>query len=100
LIEEQEKTSKLFEIRSPDIKAVRTLEDSQKIEVSVSDIERVFPPSPRKESQQREVTMSRENENQNGKITTEMKLTENKARKMIKKKAKIEKLQKILEGSS
>jgi hypothetical protein len=56
--------------------------------------------NPRKESQQREVTMSKENKNQNGKRTTETKLTGKKARNLSKKKAKIEKLQQVPEGTS
>jgi hypothetical protein len=44
--------------------------------------------------------MSKENKNQNGKRITETKLTGKKARKLSKKKAKIEKLQKIPEGTS
>jgi hypothetical protein len=63
LIEEQENKSKLFDTRSPHVKAARTLEDSQKIEVSISDIEEVFPLSLRRESHQCEVTMSKENKN-------------------------------------
>jgi hypothetical protein len=43
--------------------------------------------------------MPKENRNQNRKRTTEMKLTGKKARKLSKKKAKIEKLQHILEGT-
>jgi hypothetical protein len=100
LIEEQENKSKLFDTRSPDVKTARALEDSQKIEVSVSDIEEVLPLSLRRESQQREVTMSKENKNQNGKRITEMKLTGKKARKLSKKRAKIDRLQNIPEGTS
>jgi hypothetical protein len=92
-IEEQKNRSKLFDTRSPDVKATTTLEDLRKIEVSVSDIEEVFPLSLRREYQQREVTMSKENKNQNGKRTTETNLTGKKARKLSKKKAKIERLQ-------
>jgi len=44
--------------------------------------------------------MSKENKNQNGKRITKTKLTGKKARKLSKKKAKIEKLQKIPEGTS
>jgi hypothetical protein len=44
--------------------------------------------------------MSKEDKNQNGKRNTETKLTGKKARKLSKKMAKIEKLQKILEGTS
>jgi hypothetical protein len=39
------------------------------------------------------VPMPKENKNQNGKITTEMKLMGKKARKMSKNKSKIERLQ-------
>ena len=51
MIEEQENRSKLFDTRSPDVKAARTLEDSHKIEVYVSDIEEVLPLNPRREPQ-------------------------------------------------
>jgi hypothetical protein len=60
----------------------------------------VIPLSPRKEPQQRVVTTIKEDKNQNGKIHTESKLTGKKARNLNKKKAKIEKLQKIPEGTS
>jgi secreted PhoX family phosphatase len=53
-----------------------------------------------KESQQREVTMPKEDKNQNGKRNTEMKITGKKARKLSKKREKIEKLQKVPEGTS
>jgi hypothetical protein len=46
------------------------------------------------------VTMSKENKNQNGKRITEMKLTGKKARKLSKKRAKIDRLQNILKGTS
>jgi hypothetical protein len=92
LIEEQENKSKLFDTRSPDVKVARTLEDSQNIEVSISDIEEVLPLNSRKESQQHEVPIPKENKNQNGKRTTEIKLMGKKARKLSKKKAKIERL--------
>jgi oligoribonuclease NrnB/cAMP/cGMP phosphodiesterase (DHH superfamily) len=100
LIEEQENKSNISGTRSPDVKVARALEDSQKIKVYVSDIEEVLPLSLRRESQQREVTMFKENKNQNGKRITEMKLTGNKDRKLSKKRAKIDKLQKIPEGAS
>jgi hypothetical protein len=54
----------------------------------------------RKESQQREVTMPNADKNQNGKRNTETKLTGKKARKISKKRDKIKKLQKVLEGTS
>jgi hypothetical protein len=57
------------------------------------DREEVFPLNPGKYHQQHEVTMPREDKNQNGKRNTETKITGKKARKLSKKKAKIEKLQ-------
>jgi len=56
--------------------------------------------NPKKEPQQCEVTISKENRNQNGKITTETKLTGKKDRKLSRKRAKIDTLQKVLEGTS
>jgi hypothetical protein len=96
LIEEQENKSNLLDTRSPYVKTARALEDSQKIEVSVSDIEEVLPLSLRREYKQCEVTFSL---NQNGK-RTEMKLTGKKARKLGKKNSKIEKLQQVPKGTS
>jgi hypothetical protein len=49
-----------------------------------------------KESQQCEVTMPKEDKNQNGKRNTETKITGKKARKLSKKR---EKLQNVLEGT-
>jgi hypothetical protein len=51
----------------------------------------------KKESQHCEVTMPREEKNQNEKMMTETKLTRKKARKLMKKKAKLEKLQNVPE---
>ena len=56
LIEEQENRSKLFNTRDPDVEDAKTLEDSQKTEVPISDKEEVLPLSSRRESQQCEVT--------------------------------------------
>jgi hypothetical protein len=53
-----------------------------------------------KESQQREVTMLKGDKNQNGKRNTETKITGKKARKLSKKREKIEKLQNVPEGTS
>jgi hypothetical protein len=100
LIEEQTNKSKLFNTRDLDVEVARTLEDPQKIEVPISDKEEVSPSNLRKESQQREVTMPNTDKNQNGKRNTKMKLTGKKARKLSKKRAKIEKLEKVLEGTS
>jgi hypothetical protein len=44
--------------------------------------------------------VSKEDKNQNGKRNTKVKLTGNKARKLSKKRDKIEKLQKDPEGTS
>jgi hypothetical protein len=46
------------------------------------------------------VTMSKENKNQNGKRITETKLTGKNTRKLSKKRANIDRLQKIIEGAS
>jgi hypothetical protein len=56
--------------------------------------------NPRREPQQCEVTMPKENKNQNEKITTETKFTEKKARKLSKKRDNINMLQRVLEGTS
>jgi hypothetical protein len=100
LIEEQENNSKLFNTRGPDVEAARTLEDSQKTEVHAPYKEEVLPLNPRKESQQHSVTMSKEDMNQTGKRNTKTKLTRKKARKLSKKRAKIQKFQKVPEGIS
>jgi hypothetical protein len=92
LIKEHENRSKLFEIRDLDFKFVRTPEDLQKIAVPIPDIDEVLPLISRKESQQRKVTSPQEDKNHNGKMNSEMKLTRKKARKLSKKRAKIEKL--------
>jgi hypothetical protein len=100
LIEEQENRLKLYHTRNPDVKIIRTPEDSQKTEVSISDKDEMLYLNPKKEHQQHEVTISKENKSQNGKRTTERKLTGKKARKLSKKKAKIEKLQEIPDRTS
>jgi hypothetical protein len=99
LIEEQENRSKLLNTRGPDVKVARELEDSQKTEVPIPGEEEVLPMNHRKEFQQCKVTTSKEDKNQNGKRHTEMKLTGKKARNLSKKRDKIEKLQKVLEGT-
>jgi hypothetical protein len=48
LIEEKENRSKLLNTRDPDVEAARTLEDSQKTEVPISDKEEVLILNPRK----------------------------------------------------
>ena len=91
-IEEQENQAKLFKTRDLDVAVGRTLEYPQKTKVPIPDTDEVLPLISRKESQQRKVAMPKEDKNQNGKRNFEMKLTEMKARKLSKKRAKIEKL--------
>jgi hypothetical protein len=79
LIEEQQNQAKLFKTRDLDVEVGRTLEDPQKTEVPIPDTDEVLPLISRKESQQREVTLPKEDKNQNGKRNTEMKLTGKKA---------------------
>jgi hypothetical protein len=100
LIEEHKNRAKLSNTKDPDVEVARTLEDPQKIEVLIPDKEEVSPLNLRKESQQREVTMPKEDKNHNGKRNTKMKLTGKKARKLSKKRAKIDKLEKLPEGTS
>jgi hypothetical protein len=100
LIEEQENRLKLFRTRNLDVEVERTQEDSQKSGAPTPDREEVLLSNPMKESQQREVTMPKGDKNQNGKRNTKMKITGKKARKLSKKRAKIEKLQKVPEGTS
>jgi hypothetical protein len=95
LIEEQENRLKPYDTRSPDVEAKAT----PKAEISTPDKEEVIYLNPKRESHQHEVTMSKENKNQNGKRIIETKLSGKKARKLSNKKAKIEKLQKISEGT-
>jgi hypothetical protein len=53
-----------------------------------------------KESHQHEVTMLSTDETQNGKRNIEMQITGKKARKLSKKRAKLEKLQEVPKGTS
>jgi hypothetical protein len=78
----------------------RTQEDLQKTEVAIPDIDEVLPLISKKESQQREVTLPKEDKNKNGKMNSETKLIRKKARKLSETRAKIEKLQKVPEGTS
>jgi hypothetical protein len=92
LIAEQENRSKLFNTIGPYVKASRTLEDLEKTRVLIPDKEELSPLNLRKEFQQHEVTMLKEDKNQNGKRHTETKLTRKKARNLSKKRDKIENL--------
>ena len=100
LIEERENRSKLFKTRNLDVEVERTQEDSQKTKEPTLDREEVLPLKPMKQSQQCKVTMVNRDKNQNGKRITEMKTTGKKAKKLSKKRAKIERLQKVPEGTS
>ena len=60
MIEKKENISQLFHNNDVDIKVSRTLEDPQKIEIPILDKEEGSPSNLRKESQQREVTMPKE----------------------------------------
>jgi hypothetical protein len=92
LMEEQENKSKILNTMDLDVEAIRELEEPQKIEIPNPYDEGVLPLYLKKEYQHREVTMSREDKNQNGKRMTKMKLTGKKARKIIKKREMIKKL--------
>ena len=92
LMEEQENRSKLLNARDLEVEDIRALEEPQKTEIPHPYVEGVLPSDLKKESQQCEVTMSREDKTQNGKRMTETNLTGKKARKLSKKRAKIEKL--------
>jgi hypothetical protein len=97
LMEEQDNRSKLLNTSELDVEAIRALEEPQKTEIPNPYDEGVLTLDLKKESQHREVTMSREDKNQKGKRMIEMKLTGKKDRKLSKKRTKIEKLQKIPE---
>ena len=100
LIEEQENQAKLFKTKDWTAEVGRTLEDPQKTEVPIRNTDEVLPLISRKESQQREVTLPKEDKNHNGKRNTETNFTGKKARKLSKKRAKTEKFQKVPEGTS
>jgi hypothetical protein len=96
-MEEHENKSQLLNTRDLDVKDIRVLEEPQKTKIPNPYEEGVLPLDLKKEPQQHEVPMSREDKTQNGKRMTKTKLTGKKARKLIKKRAMIEKLQKVLE---
>jgi hypothetical protein len=97
---EQKNRSKLYITKDPEVEVARTLEDPQKIEVPILDKEEGSPSNLRKESQQCKVTMPKEDTNRNGKKHAKTKLTGKKARKLSKKRAKIENLYMVPEGTS
>jgi hypothetical protein len=93
LIEEHENISNSLIIRGPNVKAKRMSKGSQKTRAHVLEKEELLPLVLRRESQQREVPMFKENKNQNGKRILETNLTGKKARKLSKRRAKIKRLQ-------
>jgi hypothetical protein len=97
LIEEQKNRSKLLDTRDPNVKVERMSQGSQKTEAPVPEKEKLLP---WRESQQRALTMLKEDRNQNGKRQTELKITRKKARNLSKNRAKIENLQEIPDGTS
>jgi hypothetical protein len=92
LIKEQENRSKLFDPRDFDVEATRPLEYPQKTKLLTPEAEEMLT---MKDSQQRIVTISKEDKNQNGQKNTETKLTGKKDRKLSRKRDKIEKLHKV-----
>jgi hypothetical protein len=100
LIEEHKRISQIFNTRTSNVEAKRTLEDPQKIELPIFDTEEVLSRNPRKDFQQREVTKTTEDKHQSGKSITEMNLTGKKARKLRKKRANTVRLQEVLEDTS
>ena len=100
LIKEQENKSKPIETRELDVKVEKIPEESQKIAVPIPGTDEVFPLISRKESHEHKVTLPNEDKNQNGKRNSETKITRKKDRKLSKKRAKIEKLQKVPKGTS
>jgi hypothetical protein len=105
LLEEQENQSKLLRTRNLDVEVERTQADLKHLSVQESraptpDREEVLALNPMKDHQQREVTMPRGDKNQNGKRNPVTQITGKKARKLSKKKAKLEKLQEVPEKTS
>jgi hypothetical protein len=100
LIEEQENRSKLLRTRNLDVEVERIQADSQMSRTPTLDREDVLLYDPMKGSQQREVTMPKGDKTPNGKRNTKTKITGKKDRNLSKKRSKIERLQKVLEGTS
>jgi hypothetical protein len=98
-MEEQENRSQPLNTRDLDVESIRALEEPQKTKIP-NPCDGVLPLDLKKEPKQCEVTMSREDKNQNGKRMTQTKLTGKKARKISKKRTKIRKLQKTPKETS
>ena len=89
---------KLFKTKDSNVEVGRKLEDPKNIAVPIPNTHELLPLISRRESQQREVAMQKEDKNRNGKRNSKMNLTGKKARKLSKMKDKIEKLQNVPEG--
>jgi hypothetical protein len=107
LIEEQEDKSKQLRARDLAVEVERTQEGLKNLSMQERRAptpetvrEEVLPSNPVKDPQQCEVTMLREDKNKNGKRNPETQITGKKARKLSKKKAKLEKLQEVPERTS
>jgi hypothetical protein len=97
LIEEQEDKSKQLRTRDWVVEAEKMQEDLKNLSIQESraptpDRKEVLPLNPMTESHQCEVTMLSTDKNQNGKRNTKMQITGKKARKLSKKREKLEKL--------
>jgi hypothetical protein len=97
LIEEREERTKLFRYQDLNVGAERVQEKEirEPTQEPMKEETPILNPTP-----QRDVTMPKEEKNQNGKRLTETKLTGKKSRKLMNKKEKLEKLQNVPEGTS
>ena len=100
LIEEHENKSKLLRTRSLGVEVERIQADSQMSRIPNLDREEVLFSNSMKESQHREVTMSKGDKNQNGKRNIEMNINGKKDRNISKKRENIKKLQKVPKRTS
>jgi hypothetical protein len=107
LIEEQEAKSKQLRARELAVEVERTQEGLKNLSMHERRAptpevirEEVFHLNPVKDPQQCEVTMLREDKNKNGKRDPMTQITGKKARKLSKKKAKLEKLHEVPEKTS
>jgi hypothetical protein len=107
LIEEWEDNSKQLRARNLVVEVEITQEDLENLSIQKSREstpetvrEEVLPSNPVKDPQLCEVTMPRGDKNKTGKRNHETQITGKKARKLSKKKAKLEKLQEVPERTS
>jgi hypothetical protein len=107
LMEEREVESKQQNARELAIEVERMQEGLKDLSMQERRIptlelirEEVLPLNPLKSHQQREATTLREDKNKNGKRNPETHITGKKARKLSKKKSKLEKLQEVPEKTS